>query len=162
MSRPTRHEARRRALELLYEADVLGRPLDAVLRAAHEGDDPPDPFTVSLVEGVAARRDELDRAIAAAARGWRLQRMPILDRNLLRLGLHEIAHEPDVPASVAIDEAVELARSLSTDDSGRFVNGVLGRLAREQGDGADDATDDVPAADDRGAAPRGADGPASA
>ncbi len=133
MARVTRHDARTRALELLYEADVLGRPLAAVLAAAQDGDDPPDPFTVALVEGVAERRGELDRAIADAAQGWRLQRMPVVDRNLLRLGLHEIAHDPDVPASVAINEAVELARSLSTEDSGRFINGVLGRLAREQG-----------------------------
>jgi N utilization substance protein B len=128
-----RSAARRRALDILYEADLLDRPVAAVL-ARHQGDPeagPPDAYTVALVDGVAARRAELDRLIGAAAEHWTVERMPPVDRNLLRLGAYELADRPEVPTAVVLDEAIELAKLLSTAESGRFVNGVLGRLASE-------------------------------
>ncbi|MPZ87275.1 MAG: transcription antitermination factor NusB [Nitriliruptorales bacterium] len=127
----SRRAGRKRALEILYEADLKGRPLPAVL-AEHlsgEGPDALSDFSVAIVRGVYRHRDELDALIQANARDWKLSRMPIVDRNLLRMGLYEILHDPEVPNPVAINEAVDLAKELSTDDSGRFVNGLLARVA---------------------------------
>ena len=123
----SRREARKRALDLLYEADLKDRPLPQVLAAVVAEEELP-PFTLELVRGVHRHRDELDGLITANARDWTLDRMPIVDRNLLRLGLFELLHT-DVPKAVAIDEAVDLAKTLSTDASGRFVNGLLARVA---------------------------------
>ena len=125
----SRHAGRKRALDILYEADLLERPLTAVLADHLEYEDPPGAFSAQLVRGVDRHRGELDTLISAHARGWRLERMPVVDRNLLRLGLYEMRYTDDVPDAVAIDEAVELAKELSTDDSGRFINGVLARVA---------------------------------
>ena len=128
-----RSAARRRALDVLYEADLLDRPVADVL-ARHAGDPeagPPDPYTVVLAGGVAERRGELDARIGAAAEHWTVERMPLVDRNVLRLAAYELLARPEVPTAVVLDEAIELAKLLSTEDSGRFVNGVLGRLARE-------------------------------
>jgi N utilization substance protein B len=122
-----RTRARKRALDILHAADALGRPALEVL--AGEEDVPA--FARELVEGVEAHRQELDALIRRYADRWALERMPIVDRNLLRIGLYELLHRPDVPPAVAINEAVELAKILSTEDSGRFVNGLLGRVARE-------------------------------
>jgi N utilization substance protein B len=128
-----RSSARRRALEVLYQADLLEQPIATVL--ARELNDPlrrrPDPFTVQLVSGVERRRDEMDQRIRAAAERWSLERMPVVDRNLLRLATFELLESTEVPTAVILDEAIELAKLLSTEDSGRFVNGVLGRIARE-------------------------------
>jgi N utilization substance protein B len=126
-----RSKARKRAVDFLYEADILGS--DAVtLLASRIGsaDVPPiNDYTVTLVEGVTAHRARIDDLISEHAEGWTLQRMPAVDRAVLRLGLYELLWAADVPDAVAIDEAVELAKGLSTDDSPRFVNGVLGRIA---------------------------------
>ncbi|WP_439656417.1 transcription antitermination factor NusB [Lentzea sp. HUAS TT2] len=126
-----RSKARKRAVDFLYEADLLGS--DAVtLLASRVGspDVPPvNDYTISLVEGVTAHRSRIDDLISEHAEGWTLQRMPAVDRAILRLGLYELLWAADVPDAVAIDEAVELAKGLSTDDSPRFVNGVLGRIA---------------------------------
>ena len=128
-----RSAARQRALGLLYQADLLEQPIATVL--ARELNDPlrerPDPYMVELVGGVDRRRVELDERIGAAAERWSLDRMPLVDRNLLRLATFELLSSTDVPTAVILDEAVELAKLLSTEDSGRFVNGVLGRIARE-------------------------------
>jgi N utilization substance protein B len=126
----SRHADRQRAVSLLYEADLRGDDPRAVLRRI-AGDEPAGSFTVMLVEGVADRRDQLDELITRYARGWNLNRMPVVDRNLLRLGLWELLSS-DVPVAVIIDEAVELANELSTPDSGRFVNGVLAQVARSE------------------------------
>lgn len=127
----SRHAERRRAVALLYEADLRGDdPADVLARSA-ENDDPPAPFTVALVSGVAGARAQLDRLIEAYARGWAIERMPIVDRNLLRIGLWELIGS-GVPVAVVIDEAVELANELSTPDSGRFINGVLAQVARSE------------------------------
>jgi len=129
MPRPDdRSDARERALYLLYEASSKGiAPVDALALQVLE----PDPLTTLLVTGVSEHVDELDGAIAARAKGWTLARMPVLDLNVLRLGAYELAYRPDVPVAVAIDEAVELAKRFSTDDSGRFVNGVLSALVAD-------------------------------
>lgn len=128
----SRHAERQRAVALLYEADLRGDdPADVLARSAESDDDPPAPFTLALVTGVAGARGELDRLIEAYARGWSIERMPIVDRNLLRIGLWELIGS-DVPVAVVIDEAVELANELSTPDSGRFINGVLAQVARSE------------------------------
>ncbi len=91
----------------------------------------PDPFTVALVEGVAQHEERIDALMAAAAKGWEVERMPVLDRSILRLATYELIAEPEVPVAVVIDEAVELAKQYSTEFSGGFVNGVLSTIARQ-------------------------------
>jgi N utilization substance protein B len=129
----TRAAARRRALDILYEADLLGRPIAEVL-ARHRDDPeagPPDVYTMELVGGVERLLPELDARIGAAAEHWTVERMPLIDRNLLRLATFELVERPEVPTAVVLDQAIELAKLLSTADSGRFDNGVLGHIARE-------------------------------
>lgn len=123
-----RSDARERALYALYEAHNKSVAPSAVLAGYVV---PADALTAELVTGVEAHRDRLDEAIAARAKGWTLARMPVLDLNVLRLAAYELAERPDVPVAVVIDEAVELAKRFSTDDSGRFVNGVLAALAKD-------------------------------
>lgn len=120
-----RTDARERALILLYEAETKGIAPSEVLAAQIS---PADALTVELVQGVESNQARLDEAIAAHAKGWTLQRMPAIDRNVLRVGAFELLGRPDVPVAVVLDEAVELAKRFSTDDSGRFVNGVLAAL----------------------------------
>jgi N utilization substance protein B len=123
-----RRSARERALGLLYEAETKGEPAPAVLEAQPVA---PDPFTSAVVRGVAEHQPDLDALIGRVARGWRIERMPVVDRVVLRMGAFELCHRPDVPTAAAISEAVELAKRFSTDNSGRFVNGVLARIASE-------------------------------
>lgn len=126
-----RREARRRAALILYQADVTGRaPAEVLEERAELGERLPS-FTRQLVLGVSDHLPELDEVIGRAAEEWTVGRMAAVDRALLRLAAHEILHREDVPAAVAIDEAVAAAKELSTEDSGRFVNGVLGRIARD-------------------------------
>ena len=109
----------------LYQADVTGRPApDLVERGAA-------PFTRELVEGVESERGELDESIARHATGWSLDRIAPLERNILRVAVHEMRNRPDVPTEVAIDEAVEAAKELCSADAPGFVNGVLGAVQRE-------------------------------
>ena len=126
-----RSKARKRAVDVLYAAELRGE--DAVALLAERISDPDVPpvndYTVSLVEGVVAHRDRIDELLTEHAEGWTLKRMPAVDLAVLRLGLYELLWLSEVPDPVAIDEAVSLAKSLSTDDSPRFVNGVLGRIA---------------------------------
>jgi transcription antitermination protein NusB len=121
-----RSEARERALDLLYEADAKEMSVAEVLTALPVR---PDELAVLLVEGVAARRAEIDAMLAEHARGWTLERMPVVDRTVLEVAVFELLGRPDVPTAVVIDEAVELAKRFSTDDSGRFVNGMLATIA---------------------------------
>jgi transcription antitermination protein NusB len=123
-----RHTARERALSLLYEAEMKRVGAAEVLASLRVA---PDPFAVGLVEGVVADGARIDALIAGAAVGWDLARMPVLDRSILRLATYELLSEAAVPVAVVIDEAVELAKQYSTEDSGRFVNGVLSTIARE-------------------------------
>jgi N utilization substance protein B len=126
---PARSKARKRALDVLYEADVRGEPVLELLdqRAADESP-PVAPYAAELVRGVQEHRDRIDELLAANAADWTLDRMPAVDRNLLRIGVYELLWAPDVPDGVAISEAVQLARSLSTEASPAFVNGLLARL----------------------------------
>ncbi len=92
---------------------------------------PPDAFAGDLVAGVGAHQDDIDGIIRRFARGWSLERMPVVDRAVLRMAIYELVHRPDVPTGAVISEAVELAKRYSTDDSGRFVNGMLSNIAEE-------------------------------
>lgn len=124
----SRRQARERALSLLYEADAKDLPANTVL------DDlpvPPDDFTADLVRGVQSSQDELDALIESHAIDWALDRMPVVDLTLLRVATYELCHRPDVPTAAVISEAVELAGEYSTDESGRFVNGVLAAIAAQ-------------------------------
>ena len=124
----SRREARERALGLLYEADAKGAAPAAVV---DEQELEPDEFAAALVRGVGEHLAETDELITRFAKGWTIERMPVIDRTLLRMAIFELAHRPDVPTAAVISEAVELAKRYSTDDSGRFVNGMLGRIADE-------------------------------
>jgi transcription antitermination protein NusB len=124
----SRREARERAFSLLYEAESKSLEPSAVLA---ELPLEPDAFTVELVEGVEVHRSQLDETIRRFARDWKLERMPALDRALLRLGVFELLHRPDVPTGAVISEAVELAKRFSTEESGRFVNGMLAAVAAD-------------------------------
>jgi transcription antitermination protein NusB len=121
-----RSDARERALALLYEAETKGIAPREVVAAQIAL---PDPLTVELCEGVEDHADVLDGLISAHAKGWSLQRMPALDRTVLRMAIYELRGRAEVPTAVVIDEAVELAKRFSTDDSGRFVNGMLSAIA---------------------------------
>ncbi|MGH3485350.1 MAG: transcription antitermination factor NusB [Nocardioidaceae bacterium] len=124
-----RTKARKRALDVLYEADLRGVELGATLPDRLAAGDPPvNPYTVTLVEGVVEHQTRIDEILDAHAEGWSLARMPIVDRNLLRIATYEILYVDDVPDPVAVSEAVELAADLSTDESSGFVNGLLARL----------------------------------
>ncbi len=128
-----RSKARKRALEILYEAEVRGDPpADVISRRVEQarGQQPlaEQDFVVRLVEGVEERRERIDELIATYSVGWTLDRMPIVDRNVLRLGAYELLWSDEVPDGVAVSEAVALATELSTDESPRFVNGLLSRL----------------------------------
>jgi N utilization substance protein B len=121
-----RHQSRERALTLLYEADLKGEPPTDVLAALPVA---PDPYVTTLVTAVGERHERIDELVASAAIGWDLDRMAVVDRNVLRLATAELLACDDVPTPVILNEAVDLASSFSTDDSGRFVNGVLATVA---------------------------------
>jgi len=121
-----RTDARERALILLYEAESKAVPPHEVLASQVL---PIDDLTRVLVEGVETNQQRLDSAISDHAKGWTLARMPSIDRNVLRIAGFELLGLPEVPVAVVLDEAVELAKRFSTEDSGRFVNGVLSALA---------------------------------
>ncbi len=126
-----RREARRQALDVLYQADITDAvPVD-VLSSWEGAGRTISPFARELVEGVERFQPEVDLLLEEHAEGWTVARMAAVDRTILRLAVFELLHSPDVPASVAISEAVEAAADLSADESKRFVNGVLGKIARE-------------------------------
>jgi transcription antitermination protein NusB len=128
-----RSKARKRALDILYETDLRGTdPLTTVGERIARADPPVPEYAVELVEGVTEHRVRIDEIIASYAEDWTMERMPPIDRNILRIGVHEMLWRDDIPDVVAIDEAIELARSLSTDDSPRFINGVLARILRSR------------------------------
>jgi N utilization substance protein B len=124
-----RGKARKRAVDILFEADVRGADATATLAARVAAEDPPvREYTVALVEGVVANRVRIDDLLATHSHEWTLDRMPAVDRNVLRVGVYEMLFVPDVPDAVAISEAVELVTELSTDRSPAFVNGLLARI----------------------------------
>ena len=130
---PARRKARKRALDVLYEADLRSESITKVLAETVARMEGPRPgyldYAIELVEGVCAHLERIDELIASYAEGWTLQRMPAVDRNLARIAVFELLYQDDVDALVAISEAVELAGQISTDDSPRFLGGVLGRIA---------------------------------
>jgi transcription antitermination protein NusB len=125
---PARSKARKRALDILYEAEIRNVPVLDLLAERAEASPPVSGYAADLVRGVQAHRDRIDELLAAHAEGWTLDRMPAVDRNILRIGVYELLWAPDVPDGVAISEAVLLARDLSTDGSPAFINGLLARL----------------------------------
>ncbi|HVH52858.1 MAG TPA: transcription antitermination factor NusB [Actinomycetota bacterium] len=133
----SRRQARRQALDVLYQADVTGADPHLVLEDLERAGKPIDPFARELVEGVAAHRSEIDGHLQRLAEDWTVDRMASLDRTILRIACFELLHRPDTPPGAAIDEAVQAAKELSTEDSSRFVNGILGRLARERTEALD-------------------------
>jgi N utilization substance protein B len=125
-----RTKARKRALDVLYQADLRGvDPLVAMTELEDRSDGPLNPYTRMLVEGVSTHRTRIDDLLSTYSEQWPVGRMPAVDRNLLRIGAWEVLWAPDVPTGVAISEAVELSKDLSTDESPAFINGVLGQLA---------------------------------
>ncbi|POH58773.1 transcription antitermination factor NusB [Arthrobacter glacialis] len=124
-----RSKARRRALEILFEAEQRDVSAMSALTARREKiDQIINPYTVDLVEGVTAMAESIDEFLQTYSQGWTLERMPAVDRIILRIGSWELLYNDDVPDAVAVSEAVELAKILSTDESPQFVNGLLGRL----------------------------------
>jgi transcription antitermination protein NusB len=121
-----RSDQRRAAVVALYQQDVTGRPAEQLLpREASL-------FTKELVEGVEVEREELDQLIERHAEGWTLDRIAPLERNILRVALHELIHRSDIPDEVAIDEAVEAAKELCSAETPKFVNGILGAVQRQE------------------------------
>lgn len=124
-----RGKARKRALDVLYEADLRGTdPVRTLAERLAQSDPPVPEYAVELVEGVTTHRRELDALISTSSVEWTIERMPPVDRNLLRIGGWELLYNDDVPDAVAINEAVEMAARLSTDESATFVNGILARM----------------------------------
>jgi transcription antitermination protein NusB len=124
-----RSKARKRALDILFEADLRGLPvLELLTERQSLGEPPVSEYAAELVRGVAAHREQIDSLISQNAVDWTLERMPAVDRNILRLGIYELLWADDVPDGVAISEAVLLAQDLSTDASPAFVNGLLAKI----------------------------------
>jgi N utilization substance protein B len=124
-----RSKARKRALDVLYEAAQRRTdPVDTLRERLAQSDPPVTEYAVELVEGVAAHRERIDELLATYSEGWTLERMPPVDLAVLRIGTYELLYRDDIPDAVAVSEAVELAGSLSTDESPAFVNGLLARL----------------------------------
>jgi N utilization substance protein B len=128
-----RSKARKRALDILFEADLRGLPvLELLSERQSVGEVPVQPYAAELVRGVASNRERIDELLSWNLVDWTLERMPAVDRNILRLGVYELLWADDVPDGVAIAEAVNLAQDLSTDNSPPFVNGVLARIKAEK------------------------------
>jgi len=131
VSAPTsaRGKARRRAVDILFESEQRSVPASDALRDRREKTDQIiNPYTVEIVQGVVAMQEQIDEFLSTYSQGWPLERMPAVDRIILRVGSWELLYNDDVPDGVAVSEAVELAKVLSTDESPAFVNGLLGRL----------------------------------
>ena len=129
----TRREDRRVAIDILYQADVTDASPTSVVTDWRGADRDVPPFADELIVGVAEKLPDIDLLLETHAEGWTVRRMASLDRTILRVGVYELLWRDDVPTSVAISEAVEAADELSAADAKRFVNGVLGRIARDEG-----------------------------
>ncbi len=128
-----RSKARKRALDVLFASDVRGESANDALDAAiAEGDAPTNAYTVVLVRGVVEHQARIDELLRTYSEDWTLERMPAVDRNVLRLGVFELLYVDDVPDPVAVSEAMALVRELSTDESPTFVNGILGAIMRNK------------------------------
>ncbi|HET9595846.1 MAG TPA: transcription antitermination factor NusB [Anaeromyxobacteraceae bacterium] len=128
-----RTKARERAVQALYQIDVAATDLDEALSRFWKSFEPVErevmDLAEALVRGVARNRREIDDAIEAVSTNWRIDRMPRVDRNVLRLAVHELLHRPDVPVKVVLNEAIELGKKFGSESSGAFINGVLDKLA---------------------------------
>jgi len=128
-----RSKARKRALDLIFAAEARGLTAEALLSEQLDaGDGPANEYTLTLVRGVHEQRYRLDEIISEYAKGWTIDRLPAVDRNVLRIGIYELLFSAEIPDAVAVSEAVNLVRELSTDDSPGFVNGVLAHVARDK------------------------------
>ena len=128
-----RSKARKRALDLVFAAEARGKaPGDFLADEIEAGEVPTNDYTVTLVRGVAEHGTRIDELLTTYAEGWSLARMPAVDRNVLRLAVFEVLWVDDVPDAVAVSEALNLVRDLSTDESPSFVNGVLGNIVRDK------------------------------
>ena len=129
-----RSKARKQALDLLYEADIRGTSALEILQARDSVEDGPEArpireFTKELIAGITKNARKIDELIATYAQGWDMDRLPAVDRNILRLGIYEIVWASDLPDGIAIDEALNLAKELSTDESAGYIHGVLGKIS---------------------------------
>jgi N utilization substance protein B len=130
---PARSKARKRALDILYASELRReKPVEALDRAIADGEGPTNDYTSELVRGFVEHQSRIDDLLSTYALGWSLERMPAVDRNVLRLGVWELLYAADVPDAVAVSEAMNLVSDLSTDESPAFVNGVLGGIARDK------------------------------
>lgn len=128
----SRSKQRRNALRILFEMDINSSTIEEVMRGKRlAGEETPGDFAVEIVKGVSDHIEAVDDIISRYAEGWDIERMPLVDRNILRMSLVELFFMSDIPPGASIDEAVELAKTFSTEDSGRFINGLLGRINRE-------------------------------
>jgi N utilization substance protein B len=128
-----RSKARKRALDVLFECEVRGLPLgDTLDERINAGEPPVNDYTVTLIRGVAEHQGRIDDLLRAYAEGWSLDRMPTVDRNALRIGVFEILYVDETRDAVAVSEAMNLVRNLSTDDSPAYVNGILGNIVRNK------------------------------
>ncbi|ANH39409.1 hypothetical protein I601_2998 [Nocardioides dokdonensis FR1436] len=128
-----RTKARKRALDVLFSSELRDeRPLEALQRVLADAERPTPEYAVTLVRGVAEHQQQIDELLTSYSQDWTLERMPAVDRNVLRLGVFELLHADDVPDAVAVSEAMALVRELSTDESPQFVNGVLGTIQRNK------------------------------
>jgi transcription antitermination protein NusB len=128
----TRHQARTLALQALYEADVAGHPIEEVLKRYMEDRSEPQPvrrYVERLLTGINANQKSIDQQISEAAPAFPIDQLPAVDRNILRIAIYELTSEADVPLKAAINEAVEIAKQFGGENSGKFVNGVLGTIA---------------------------------
>jgi len=129
-----RSKARKQTLDLLYEADIRGTAaIDILASRSDDGSDadarPIREFTRELIAGISAQKRKIDELISTYAQGWDMDRLPTVDRNILRLGIYELIWTPDLPEGVVINEALELAKQLSTDESASYIHGVLGKIS---------------------------------
>lgn len=130
-----RSKARKAALDLLYESDIRSRPATELLNERlTDLDYLIRDYTRNLIVGVSEKKSKIDEIILMLAKGWDLDRMPVIDRNILRLGTFELLWSDEIPANVAISEAVELAKSLSTEESASYINGVLAAILEVKSD----------------------------
>ncbi len=126
-----RREARKRILEVLYQMEVTGQSSDESIDIFDNMGKDIDQFGKKVVKGIIENKDSIDEKIDLAAARWTIKRMPLLDRNILRMAIYEMYYESEIPVSVSINEAVELAKIYGTNDSAKFINGVLGNIAKQ-------------------------------
>lgn len=131
-----RRRARKTALEILYQREITGNSIETILdrHLYSPENDPLSEFCLRLLNGINKHQEEIDAMIRAFTDHWALERMPLLDRNILRIGIYEMLYEDDIPYSVSINEAIELAKIYGTPESGKFVNGILGKIAMSLGE----------------------------